>query len=109
MDVVIEMLVAWSLGRVRRAGMRVNGLTDQALDLAVDRVWNVVVGKLGADPTIGRLIAEARTGELSSRARAAAERSLSAAAVVDPRFAEALRQAVAGVVTPGSTRRRRWW
>lgn len=99
MDVVIGLLIAWSLGKARRVGMRVDGLTDQALDLAVDRVWNVVSAKLGTDQTLGRLIAEGRTGVVSPETRADAERTLAAAAAADPMFGAALREAAAG---PGS-------
>ncbi|MEV6560257.1 hypothetical protein AB0M22_31375 [Nocardia sp. NPDC051756] len=96
MDVVIGLLIAWSLGKARRVGMRVNGLTDQALDLAVDRVWNVVAAKLGTDQTLARLIAEGRTGVVSPETRADAERTLGAAADSDPMFAAALVEAAAG-------------
>lgn len=103
MDLIIGLLIAWSLGKAHRVGMRINGLTDQALDLAVDRVWNVVSAKLGANTAITRLLSEAaRTGDVSLETRAEAERVLDDAAAADPMFAEALREAASPAPAPVS-------
>jgi hypothetical protein len=94
-DAVVAFLVAWAAGKARRVGKRINGLTDQALDTAVDRVWQVVMAKLGSDPTIQRLMAEAReTGDASSETRAAAAATLQRTAQQDQRFAADLRDAL---------------
>ncbi|MEV5961486.1 hypothetical protein AB0L70_06955 [Kribbella sp. NPDC051952] len=73
----------------------VDGLTDNALDAAGERIWNVVEPKLGLDPAIQRLTAEARTtGAATSEIRAAAAQSLATAAAADPQFRAALQAAM---------------
>ena len=94
MEVVVGFIIAWAAGRAQRVGQRINGLTDQALDQAVDRVWSVVATKLGADPAIHRLVAEAReTGDASTEIQADAATVLQQAADDDPQFAAQLRAA----------------
>jgi hypothetical protein len=98
MDVVVGFLVAWAAGKARRVLKVVDGLTDDALDAAGERVWKVVAPKLGVDPSIQRLTAEARDlGEATTGTRADAVRALQAAAAADPGFAAELRAALPAV------------
>lgn len=93
-EMVVGFLVAWAVGKARRVGKQVNGLTDQTLEVVVDQVWMVVAAKLGADPAIQRLVTEAReTGDASVETRASAAASLQQAVQQDQRFAAQLRAA----------------
>jgi hypothetical protein len=116
MDLVVGILVAWAAGKARRVLKVVDGLTDDALDAAGERVWKVVAPKLGVDPSIQRLTAQARAaGEATSDARAAAVRALEAAAAADPGFRAELEAAMpamersprgsvnSGVIAKGNT------
>ncbi|WP_412537957.1 hypothetical protein R8Z50_19040 [Longispora sp. K20-0274] len=95
MDVVVGCLVVWAAGKAQRVGRRINGLTDQALDAAVDRVWAVVAPKLGADPVVQELVAESRdTGDAPLALRIRAGQVLQKAAREDPQFAADLQAAV---------------
>ena len=107
MEVVVGFLIAWAAGRARRVGRRINGLTDQALDHAVDQVWLVIAAKLGADPAIQRLVTEAReTGDASVEIRADAARVLQQTADGDPEFAARLRSAASAA--DSETGRNNW-
>jgi hypothetical protein len=98
MDVVVGLLVAWAAGKARRVAKIVDGLTDDALDAAGERVWKVVAPKLGVDPSIQRLTAEARDlGEATAGTRADAVRALQAAAAADRAFAAELTAALPAV------------
>ncbi|WP_344846152.1 hypothetical protein [Kribbella ginsengisoli] len=104
MDVVVGFLVAWAAGKARRVAKIVDGLTDDALDAAGERVWKVVAPKLGVDPSIQRLTAEARdAGEATPGARADAVRALQAAAAADPHFAAELAAALPAAERSAST------
>jgi hypothetical protein len=95
MDVVVGFLVAWAAGKARRVLTVVDGLTDDALEAASERVWRVVAPKLGVDPSIQELTAQARdAGEATNEARAAAVQALEAAAAADPRFRAELEAAL---------------
>ncbi|TDU86518.1 hypothetical protein EV138_0027 [Kribbella voronezhensis] len=98
MDLVVGFLVAWAAGKARRVLKVVDGLTDDALDAAGERVWKVVAPKLGVDPSIQRLTAEARDlGDATVGTRADAVRALQAAAAADPGFEAQLKAALPAV------------
>ncbi|MEU0162242.1 hypothetical protein ABZ154_26255 [Streptomyces sp. NPDC006261] len=91
----VGMLVVWAAGKSRRVGVQFNGLTDQALDAAAERVRELIVTKLGGDPAIRRLLAESEEqGEASSTTRADAENAVKAAVDRDHHLAAALREAL---------------
>ncbi|MFJ4899976.1 MULTISPECIES: hypothetical protein [unclassified Streptomyces] len=91
MEVVVGMLIAWAAGKARRAGRELNGVTDRALELTTQRLWDVVEAKLGTDPAIQRLVSESQqNGDPTPSARTRAETALQDAADHDPRFAAAL-------------------
>ncbi|MFI7285926.1 hypothetical protein ACIBRY_04580 [Streptomyces anulatus] len=91
----VGMLVVWAAGKARRVGVEFNGLADQALDVAAERVRGLIVTKLGGDPAIQRLLAESEEqGEASPSVRADAENAVKAAVDRDHQLAAALRQAL---------------
>ncbi|MFD5984918.1 hypothetical protein [Streptomyces cyaneofuscatus] len=91
MEVVVGMLIMWAAGKARRAGRGLNGVTDRALELTTQRLWDVVEVKLGTDPAIQQLVSESRqNGDATPSARTRAETVLRDAADHDPRFAAAL-------------------
>ncbi|MEV0252036.1 hypothetical protein AB0H76_36005 [Nocardia sp. NPDC050712] len=108
MEFVIGLLIAWAIPKADRARKKINGLTGPALDLAIDRVWNLVTAELGGrHPEIAQLITEARAGTVAPRTRAAAQRALDEAALANPDFAAALRAAVAPPPAPAASASRR--
>ncbi|WP_371659510.1 hypothetical protein [Streptomyces sp. NBC_00280] len=104
MDVVVGMLIMWAAGKVRRVGREFNGLTDHALELTAQRLWDVVEAKLGTDPAIQRLVSESQqNGDATVLARTRAETVLQNAADHDPRFAAALEAIVSSQAGGGDT------
>lgn len=103
-EVAVAMLIAWAVGKANRVGTQINGLTDETLDLAVNRVRNAVVFKLGDDAAVRRLLEEARAtnGSVSSVTQIAAERSIAAAIADDSRFAAELARVTATPTAPGT-------
>ncbi|WP_328493456.1 hypothetical protein OHS59_12355 [Streptomyces sp. NBC_00414] len=93
----VGMLVVWAAGKARRVGVEFNGLADQALDVAAERVRGLIATKLGGDPAIRRLLTESQEqGEASPSARADAENAVKAAVDRDHQLAAALREALEG-------------
>ncbi|MBY8884778.1 hypothetical protein K7472_07955 [Streptomyces sp. PTM05] len=93
--VVGEFLVAWAARKARRVGKRVDTEIDQALDLGLDRLHELVAGKLGGDPALAKLAAEIeQSGEASSRTQERVRLALEDAAETDPGFASDLRAVV---------------
>ncbi|MFG2595786.1 hypothetical protein [Streptomyces sp. NPDC048462] len=91
MDVAVGMLIMWAVGKARRAGGQLNGLTDHTMELLVQRLWELVDAKLGGDPAIQQLVSESReNGDATAPARTRAENVLRDAADQDPRFAAQL-------------------
>ncbi|MFE6766444.1 hypothetical protein [Streptomyces sp. NPDC057689] len=104
MEVVVGMLIMWAAGKVRRAGRDLNGITDRALELSTQRLWEVVEAKLGTDPAIRRLVSESeQNGDATPSARTQAETALQDAADRDPRFAAALEAIVSERAGGGGT------
>jgi hypothetical protein len=98
---VVGYLVAWAAARARRLGERVNSHVDQALDKGVDRLAELVLGKIGADPSVAQLTADAEDGGPSARTVQRVELALEEAAEQDPTFAAELRALVAELAGPG--------
>ncbi|MGW6619710.1 hypothetical protein ACWF99_00685 [Nocardia sp. NPDC055002] len=101
-EIAVAMLIAWAVGKANRVGKPINGLTDEALDLAVNRVRNAVVAKLGGDPAVQQLLNEARAtnGAVSSATQVAAERSISVAVAGDSGFSAELDRLTAPPTPP---------
>lgn len=95
-EVAVGYVIAWVVGKARRVGQRADGVVDQALDAGVDRVVQVVRGKLGGDSAMQRLQVEAaESGEVSDRTRQRVALALADMVEQDRSFAEELRAAVA--------------
>ncbi|WP_157187305.1 hypothetical protein [Nocardia vinacea] len=95
MEIVVGMVIAWAISKARRVGKHLDGRTDQALDAAADRVWDVVSRKLGMHPAIQRLVDEAtETGAASEVTRRQAQHVLEEAASNDPGFGAELNAAL---------------
>jgi hypothetical protein len=99
-EVVLAALVAWAVGKARRAGKVLDGVADEVVDAgaarARDKVREVVLGKLGADPAVRKLEAEVvETGTVSERTRRRVTDAVEDAAESDETFAAQLRTALA--------------
>ena len=101
LELVVGYLAAWAWRKVRRVVGRADAEVDQALDAGMDRLHELVAGKLGSDPALTRLETEARSDldAVSVRARTS-ERvrlALEDAVESDPAFATRLEELVARV------------
>ena len=67
---------------------------DGALDAGVDRLGELVAGKLGADPALVKLESEAAAGEVSQRTRDRVRLAVEDASEDDPGFATAVADAL---------------
>ncbi|MGE7439403.1 hypothetical protein [Kitasatospora sp. NPDC001175] len=78
---------------------------DAGLDAAMDRLHEVVSGKLGHDGSLVRLANEAEAGQqaLSDRTRQWVTLAVEDAVEQDPEFAKALREAVAKIQAAGGS------
>ena len=68
-ELLLGAVIGWAVRKARRVGGRVDGQVDEALDAGVDRLGELVAGKLGADPALVKLESEAAAGEVSQRTR----------------------------------------
>ena len=67
-DVVTGYLIAWGVSKARRVGKSLDGDVDLVVDSALERLHEVVAGKLGADPALEKLEQAAIAGnEISER------------------------------------------
>jgi hypothetical protein len=95
-EVVIGTLIAWAVGKARRAGKALDGLADEVVDAGAAKVRDVVLAKLGDDSSVRKLAEEAaETGEVSERTRKRVALAIEDAADEDRQFAEALEAALA--------------
>jgi hypothetical protein len=85
-------VIAWAAGKARRVGGRLDTEVDAVIDVSLDRLHEVVAGKLAGHPALAELIqeAEASGGEVSSLTQHQAELALMAAARVDDAFGQAV-------------------
>lgn len=59
MEFVIGLVAMWAIAKARRVAVRADGVVDQALDAAVDRVGELVTSRLAGDSAVAQLEAEA--------------------------------------------------
>ena len=59
LELVAGYLVAWAVGKAKRAGQRLDKETDEVMDAGLDRLHEVIAAKLGTDPAIAKLEIEA--------------------------------------------------
>lgn len=101
-EIVIGALIAWAVGKARRAGKALDGIADEVVDAGAAKVRDVVLAKLGDDSAVQKLAAEAaETGEVSPRTRKRVALALEEAANEDEQFAAALESALAEASGPG--------
>ncbi len=102
---VVGVLIAWAVRKAGPVGERVDGQVDQVLNAGVDRLGELVSGKLEGDPALAKLEAEAGAGEVSERTWARLASAVEYAAEADPGFAyevlEALSRMEAAAGGPG--------
>jgi hypothetical protein len=92
---VTGYLVAWALRKARRVGAAVDNDVDQVIDAGLDRLHEVVSGRLGNDPALQTLAEEAaNSGIVSERTRRRVDDALAEAIEKDAVFAEAVGQAL---------------
>ncbi|WP_194838737.1 hypothetical protein [Nocardia sp. XZ_19_369] len=87
MEVVVGMIVAWLIGKGNRAAGRLDSRTDQVVDAAADRLWEIVSRKLGMTAAIRQLADDASAGSVPENTRRDAQQTLEDAAMNDPGFA----------------------
>lgn len=95
-EIAIGYVFAWAVRKASRLAGRADAEVDRGLDVAMDRLHDLVSRKLGQDPVLRRVREEAEAGQqaLSPRTRQRLELALEDAAAHDAAFADALRQAV---------------
>ncbi|MET8545369.1 hypothetical protein ABZW03_32740 [Kitasatospora sp. NPDC004799] len=98
-ELAVGYLFAWAVRKARRVAGRMDAEVDQALDAGMDRLHEVVVSRLDAEPALEWLTEEADDGlpEPTRNTRRQLERALGDAAAQDTAFAGELRQAVEAV------------
>jgi hypothetical protein len=96
LEVAVGFLIAWAIGKARRAGKQLDGVADQVVDASAVRLRDVLLRKLGGDSAVQRLQLEAtETGEVSDRTQQRVTLALQDAADQDEQFADELRDALA--------------
>ncbi|MGW2464482.1 hypothetical protein ACWC2M_36710 [Streptomyces sp. NPDC001761] len=102
-EIAVGYLFAWLVRKARRVAGPADAEVDRVLDAGVERLHQVVEGKLGADPALERAREEAQSGngELSERTRRRLVDALDEAAERDTDFAQAMAQALAAVQAAG--------
>jgi hypothetical protein len=96
LEVVVGFLIAWAVGKARRAGKELDGVADQVVDASAVRLRDVLLRKLGGDSAVRRLELEAaETGEVGDRTRQRVALALEDAVEQDAEFAEELEGALA--------------
>lgn len=93
-DLVLAYVGRWAVERARPIGQRVNDGVDRALGAAMDRLHDVVAGKLGGESALQRLEADAQQGKANPAAASYLQQLLEQAMVDDERFARDLEAAV---------------
>jgi hypothetical protein len=101
LELVVGYLIAWGVRKARRVGQRADAEVDQALDAGMDRLHELVVGKLGVDPALTALERESVAGEVSPRTRQRVQLSLEDAAESDEGFKARLDEMLAQVQAAG--------
>jgi len=95
-ELVTGYLIAWALQKVRRVGKSLDDDVDMVLDSGLDRLHDVVAGKLAGDPALARLEIEAAdSGTASDRTRRRVEDAVAEAAEQDAPFAELMAEVLA--------------
>jgi hypothetical protein len=99
---VVGYLTAWVLRKAKRASGRLDAEVDAVMDAGLDRVHELVAGRLGTEPALVRLEVEAaESGEVSQRTRQRVELALVDEVERDEQFARALAGALGRLAGAG--------
>jgi hypothetical protein len=97
--VVAGYVIAWAVRKARRVAGRLDAEADVVIDAGLDRLHEVVAGRLGGHPVLAELAEEAEAagevGGVSDLTRQRAELELAAAARKDDAFGQVLTELVA--------------
>jgi hypothetical protein len=105
LEVVVGMLIGWFARRAKHVGQQVDKKVDEALDAGLQKVHDLVAGKLHDEPALKVLEGEVvNNGEASTRTQARVRLALEEAVDTDKAFASQLDAAVqaAGGPTAGA-------
>jgi hypothetical protein len=94
-ELVVGNLAAWGVRKLRRVGERADAEADRVLDAALDRLHEVVSGRLAGDPALAKL--EESAGQVTERTSRRVSDALAEAAEEDPGFRAAVVAAVEAV------------
>ena len=97
LELVGGFLVAWAVRKARRVGARLDEQVDQVLDAGLDRLGDVVAGRLADDPALVKLEQEAAAGQVQDRTQARVQLAVEQAVEDDAEFASALTPVLAGL------------
>lgn len=99
-EVAVGFLVAWLVRKAKRVGQRADAEVDQALDAGMDKLHELVVGKLGTDTAVVKLHKEIETtGAASDRTRDRVTAAIEDTVEADPEFGARLDALVAQLQT----------
>jgi hypothetical protein len=94
LELLAGYAVAYLVRKARVVAKRADAEVDQLLDAGMDRLQELVSGKLGDDPALVKLEQEAREGAERPRTVQRVRLAVEEAAEADAGFAELLEQAV---------------
>jgi hypothetical protein len=87
LELVAGYLAAWGVRRLKSVGKRVGAEVDEAVDVGLDRLHDVIAAKLGPDPALVKLEAEVSQGaEPSDRTLRRVQDAVENAVEEDPGF-----------------------
>jgi hypothetical protein len=92
-ELIAGYLAAWAVRKVKRIGARADEEVDRVVDLAMDRLHNLVASRLGSDSAMERMRSEALTGEVTPLTQQRVQLSLQATAESDTSFAREMNAA----------------
>jgi hypothetical protein len=96
LELVAGYLIAWGVGKLKRAGRRLDEETDEVIDAGLDRLHDAIAAKLGTDPALVKLGADIAQGlEPSERTRRRVQDAVEDAVEDDPGFAAVLEELLA--------------
>ncbi|WP_328617208.1 hypothetical protein OHS18_13280 [Amycolatopsis sp. NBC_00355] len=96
LEAAVGFLIAWAVGKARRAGNQLDGAVDQVVDASAARLRDVLLRKLGRDSAVERLQLEAaESAEISDRTRQRVTMAIEDAVDHDAEFAAELEAALA--------------
>lgn len=101
-DVAVGALAAWALAKARRIGAPADAEVNRVLDVAAERLHDVVSAKLGGDPALTVLEQESTSGVPSERTKRRVRDSLDEAMEKDPVFAEQVNELLSQLYAQGS-------